>query len=93
MQPNSDVKGFLLRFGVGQELSNSEAQMQETFKGVMSETEYSLEFVLEKCEEYLERSQKFATVEAIQGNIIELHAAGGPAKVTRFIELVLLEGD
>ena len=93
MQPNSDVKGFLLRFGVGQELSNSEAQMQETFKGVVSETEYSLEFVLEKCAEFLERSEKFSTVEAIQGNIIELHAAGGPARVTRFIELVLLEGD
>jgi hypothetical protein len=93
MQPNSDVKGFLLRFGVGQELSNSEAQLQETFKGVVSETDYSLEFVLEKCAEFLDRSEKFSTVEAIQGNIIELHNSGGPAKVNRFIEVVLLAED
>lgn len=93
MQPNPDVKGFLLRFGVGQELSNSEAEFQRHFHEIIGKTSFAGQDVLEMCRSYLGKSTQFATVEAIQGNIIDLFQRGGVNKVEQFIRIVLLDED
>lgn len=93
MQPNPDVKGFLLRFGIGQALSNSESQFQEHFKVAMADSKYDTYSVLEAAKAYLDKSSQFSSIEAIQSNIVDLFAKGGISKVDRFIELVLLDED